>query len=244
MDAFVSTRELAGMLGGPGVRVLDCTVHLHPLPGGGMRAESGLDDFRAGHVPGALFADLIGALSDPGGGLRFTLPSEERFGAAIGRLGVSDDTDVVIYCAGSPHWAARLWWMLKAFGHDRATVLDGGWEAWRSEGRPIETGEAAADPAVFRAVRRPGYFVGRAEVEAALAPEMLYLTNEDKPGTLAGVASILGEAGINIATFSLGRREPGGDALGLIGVDSPVPDAVLARLRAAASIIAVRRLRF
>ena len=82
------------------------------------------------------------------------------------------------------------------------------------------------------------------EVEAALAPEMLYLTNEDKPGTLAGVASILGEAGINIATFSLGRREPGGDALGLIGVDSPVPDAVLARLRAAASIIAVRRLRF
>ena len=82
------------------------------------------------------------------------------------------------------------------------------------------------------------------EVEAALAPEMLYLTNEDKPGTIAGVASILGEAGINIATFNLGRREPGGDALGLIGVDSPVPDAVLARLRAAASIIAVRRLRF
>lgn len=82
------------------------------------------------------------------------------------------------------------------------------------------------------------------EVEAALAPEMLYLTNEDKPGTIAGVASILGAAGINIATFNLGRRAPGGDALGLIGVDSPVPDDVLARLRAAASIIAVKRLRF
>ena len=215
MDAFVSTRELAGMLGGPGVRVLDCTVHLHPLPGGGMRAESGLDDFRSGHVPGALFADLIGALSDPGSGLRFTLPSEERFGAAIGRLGVSNDTDVVIYCAGSPHWAARLWWMLKAFGHDRAAVLDGGWEAWRSEGRPIETGEAAADPVTFRAARRPGYFVGRAEVEAALADPGAVVLNSLTPEQHAGTGGHhYGRPGripgsVNVASRDLVDRSSG-----------------------------------
>ena len=151
-----------------------------------MRAESGLEDFRAGHIPGALFADLIGVLSDPASGLRFSLPSEERFGAAMGRLGVSNDTDVVIYCAGSLHWAARLWWMLKAFGHDRAAVLDGGWEAWRSEGRPVETGETAVDAVTFRAVRRPGHFVGRAEVEAALADPGAVVLNSLTPEQHAG----------------------------------------------------------
>ncbi len=82
------------------------------------------------------------------------------------------------------------------------------------------------------------------KIEAELGANMVYLTNEDKPGLIGVVASILGEAGINIATFNLGRNEPGGDALGLIGVDSPVPDEVLARLRAKAAVIKVRRLSF
>ena len=82
------------------------------------------------------------------------------------------------------------------------------------------------------------------EVEAELGPHMLYFTNEDKPGLIGSVATILGEANVNIATFNLGRREPGGDAIGLMGVDSAVPDDVLARLRARASVIDVKRLSF
>ena len=82
------------------------------------------------------------------------------------------------------------------------------------------------------------------EVEAELGPHMLYFTNEDKPGLIGGVATVLGEAGINIATFNLGRRGPGGDAVGLIGVDSVVPDEVLAKLRARAAVIDLKRLSF
>ena len=82
------------------------------------------------------------------------------------------------------------------------------------------------------------------EIEAELGPHMLYMTNEDKPGLIGAVATILGEAGINIATFNLGRREPGGDAVGLIGVDSPVAEEVLARLRAHTAVIKVKRLGF
>ena len=82
------------------------------------------------------------------------------------------------------------------------------------------------------------------EIEAALGPHMLYFTNEDKPGLIGAVATILGEAGINIATFNLGRRKPGGDAVGLVGVDSPVPDEVLARLQAQAAVIKLKRLGF
>ena len=82
------------------------------------------------------------------------------------------------------------------------------------------------------------------EIEAALGPHMLYFTNDDRPGLIGAVATILGEAGINIATFSLGRREQGGDAVGLIGVDSLVPDEVLARLRDRAAVITLTRLKF
>ena len=82
------------------------------------------------------------------------------------------------------------------------------------------------------------------KVEAELGPHMLYFTNEDKPGLIGAVATVLGEAGINIATFNLGRREPGGAAVGLIGVDSLVPDAVLARLVARSAVIKLKRLSF
>ena len=82
------------------------------------------------------------------------------------------------------------------------------------------------------------------EIEAELGPHMLYFTNEDRPGLIGAVATILGEAGINIATFNLGRREPGGAAIGLIGVDSLVPDDVVAKLRARAAVIDLKRLSF
>ena len=169
MEAFVSTEWLAARLDDPALRILDATVHLHPMPGGNMRAESGREDYLAGHIPGAAFADLIDDLSDPDSRFRFTLPDAARFGAAMGALGVSSDSAVVVYSGGTPHWAPRLWWMLKAFGHDRAAVLDGGWGKWTAEGRPTAAGNETPAPAVFAAERRPGYFVGRSEVEAALA---------------------------------------------------------------------------
>jgi D-3-phosphoglycerate dehydrogenase len=68
-------------------------------------------------------------------------------------------------------------------------------------------------------------------VEADFAPHMLYVTNQDKPGFIGRFGSILAEAGINIATFHLGRDTPGGDAICLVGLDAPVPEAVLAEVR-------------
>jgi thiosulfate/3-mercaptopyruvate sulfurtransferase len=122
---LVSTEWLAANLEHPTVRVLDCTVTLHPLPGGDMRAESGLAAFEEAHIPGAGFADLIGELSDTSSPLRFTLPERDAFAAAMGRLGVGNDTHLVLY-AGVAHWAARLWWMLRHYGFDNAGLLDGG----------------------------------------------------------------------------------------------------------------------
>jgi D-3-phosphoglycerate dehydrogenase len=80
-------------------------------------------------------------------------------------------------------------------------------------------------------------------VEAELTPHMLYVTNEDKPGMIGRLGQAIGDAGINIATFHLGRAAPGGAAIALISVDAPVPDAVLEHLRRLPNIVQVRALR-
>jgi D-3-phosphoglycerate dehydrogenase len=81
-------------------------------------------------------------------------------------------------------------------------------------------------------------------IEAELSPHMLYVTNEDKPGLIGALGQILGDAGVNIATFHLGRAAPKGDAIGLIQVDDPVPDGVLKRVRALPHVIQAKALHF
>ncbi|MSO75036.1 MAG: phosphoglycerate dehydrogenase [Alphaproteobacteria bacterium] len=81
-------------------------------------------------------------------------------------------------------------------------------------------------------------------IEAELSPHMLYVTNDDKPGMIGRLGQVIGDAGLNIATFHLGRAEPGGAAIALVSVDAPVPDDVIERLRKLPNIVQVRALRF
>jgi D-3-phosphoglycerate dehydrogenase len=68
-------------------------------------------------------------------------------------------------------------------------------------------------------------------IEAELAPHMLYITNADKPGLIGALGTTLGDAGLNIATFHLGRAAPGGEALALIELDQAIPPNILAKVR-------------
>ncbi|MDP6775118.1 MAG: NAD(P)-dependent oxidoreductase, partial [Rhodospirillales bacterium] len=81
-------------------------------------------------------------------------------------------------------------------------------------------------------------------VEAELGPHMLYITNLDKPGLIGGLGTILSDAGINIATFHLGRAEVGGDAVALIEIDAPAPDAVMAEIHRLPQVKQVNALTF
>ncbi len=82
------------------------------------------------------------------------------------------------------------------------------------------------------------------ELEAPLAPAMLYVNNTDKPGFIGAVGAALAERGVNIATFNLGRVEAGGDAICLIGVDQPLDEALLAQVRTLPQVKEARTLRF
>ena len=81
-------------------------------------------------------------------------------------------------------------------------------------------------------------------IEAEPTPHMLYITNEDKPGMIGRMGATLGDCGVNIATFALGRSEPGGDAISLIAVDAPPSTEALGKLNALAGVVSAKELRF
>jgi len=171
-DALISTEGLAARLGRPGLRVYDCTTYLEPPDPGSddpYKVVAGRQTFVAAHVPGADFLDLQGELSALDTRLKFTMPPAEHLARAFGRHGLGDGAPVVLYSIGSMMWATRVWWMLRALGFDGAAVLDGGFDRWQAEGRAVESGEPKGyPPATFTPRPRPGRFVDRTAVKAAI----------------------------------------------------------------------------
>ena len=170
-DGLITTTELAGVLHQPDLRLFDCTTYLEYQPeGSGVPyiAVPGRHTFEAGHIPGADFLDLQGEFSDQNTELRFMMPEIAQLEAAFGRHGIGADSRVVLYSIGTAMWATRFWWMLKSLGFDHASVLDGGFDKWKAEGRALEAGPTKGYPtAKFTAKPREGYFVGKHDVLAA-----------------------------------------------------------------------------
>jgi len=168
----VSTQWLADHLGADDLVVLDATVLPYTQPNGRTGYLSGHESYvMNGHLPGAVFADVIEDLSDLTAPFPFTRPSAEQFEASVGALGIGNETTVVVYDAVVGQWAARVWWLFRAFGYDRVAVLDGGLTAWRKEERETDVGHVQPSAAVFVAQERPESWVSTSEVEAIVAGE-------------------------------------------------------------------------
>src|SRR4051812_38147371 len=141
--ALVDVDWLRARLGDP--RVVDCRWRLAE-PGAGRRL------YEEGHIPGAAFMDVDADLSAPPGRAgRHPLPAAEDFERAARRAGIGGDSHVVAYDDGGPGGAARLWWLLRHFGHERADVLDGGMRAWAESGGPLEQAPPARGEGDFEA---------------------------------------------------------------------------------------------
>jgi thiosulfate/3-mercaptopyruvate sulfurtransferase len=143
-DAIVSTEWLAAHLDDPRVRLVDGTWHMPQLQRDPRR------EFEEAHIPGAVFFDIDG-IADRSTSLPHMLPSAAQFASQVGELGISNADLVVVYDLRGVISAARVWWTFRAMGHDRVAVLDGGLRKWRTEGRPVESGEAKAPRRRFRA---------------------------------------------------------------------------------------------
>jgi thiosulfate/3-mercaptopyruvate sulfurtransferase len=176
MEPLVSVEWLAQHLQDQNLRAFDATIQVKKLLFVPL-VRSGRRGWQSGHIPGSTFADLF-ALSDPEAPrITFTLPSAERFAAAVGALGIGNEHRVIIYDRRESMWAARLWWVLRIFGHDDAAVLDGGWRAWQSAGRPICDQPCTYRSATFVPHVRPNLVVGKREVLAAIGDRHVCLVN-------------------------------------------------------------------
>jgi len=171
MDTLVSAAWLRENLDDPDLVVIDATVLIEPDESGNLRSVNGRQGYQAGHIPGSGFADLLGDLSDAKSPLGFAMPAPEQFAAAMEALGVGDRSRVVLYDTNGLSWAARVWWMLRWIGFDRAALLDGGLDAWKAEGGSLST-ESAARPTGKLTVRlRPELIADQSEVRAAVEDE-------------------------------------------------------------------------
>lgn len=191
MDPLVSTEWLERELGAPDLKVIDATVF---LPGSDRDARA---EFAAEHIPGAVFLDLDEVVDedDP---VPHMLPSEHKLASRMASLGLGDGSRFVIYDQSPLHSAARAWWMLKTFGAHYAAVLDGGFQKWKAEGRPTESGrpqvrhghytplfdpDAVADKEFVRSIAGSG----RWEIVDARPPERFAGTGpEPRPGVEPG----------------------------------------------------------
>lgn len=203
MDSLVTAEWLSQHLDDPNLVVLDCTVLVELLGDGSVRVVSGQTSYEDGHIPTAGFADLMGDLSDNDSPLQFAVPAPVQFASAMGKLGVGDDSRVVLYDGGNTGWAARVWWMLRWVGFDRAALLDGGLAAWNELGLPLST-EPASRPASHLSIAlRPELIADRDEVFSSLDNDAVSLIDAmpaahysgemamyDRPGHIPGALNV------------------------------------------------------
>ena len=222
MDTLVSAEWLKKHINDPDLVLLDCTVVTIPDANDprGLRNDSGRQDYELGHIHNAGFADLKDELCETKGPVEFDLLSPEQFCAAMGKLGVGDDSRVVLYDANYMGWAARVWWMLRWVGFDNAAILDGGLSAWTSTGN-----ELSLEP-VTRAVNtltpnpRPELIADHDEVLASINDETVILIDTlpepfyrgemsiyPRPGHITGAVNIDGLSLLDKKGYLLSQDE-------------------------------------
>lgn len=189
-SALVETEWLAGHLDRPGIVVVDCTVNFRPLPEGGVDLGSGRDGYQEGHIPGAVFADLLTELADLTAPKPFAIPPVELLAVAIEKLGISNGDTVILYDRAHTAFATRFWWLLRSVGHENVAVLNGGWKKWTSEGHPVSTDTPDASRGTFVPRPRPGLFVTRDQVRAAIDAPAVCLLNALSPEQHSGLIPV------------------------------------------------------
>ncbi|UXN68376.1 3-mercaptopyruvate sulfurtransferase [Devosia neptuniae] len=141
---FVTTEWLAAHLSDPDLVVIDASWH---MPNSSRNAQA---EYLAGHIPGAVFFDIDG-IADTSSNLPHMLPSPADFAHMVGALGISDQSNIVIYDELGLFSAPRVWWTFRTMGAAKVHILAGGGPKWRAEKRAVQTGTVTRQPAIFQA---------------------------------------------------------------------------------------------
>ncbi|MDQ3910332.1 MAG: sulfurtransferase [Actinomycetota bacterium] len=198
-DPLVSTGWLEEHLDDPDLRVVDIRgyVRRRNRANGRQEAEylAARDEYEEAHILEAVYVDWTSDITDSEDPVPAQIAPPDRFAALMGSLGIGDETHVVVYDHAGGQFSTRLWWALTYYGHDRVSVLNGGWKKWIAEGRPVATEIPAPEPAVFIARPRFGWRADAEEVLATGKSGGLVLDARDRGQYTGQVARGEGRAG-------------------------------------------------
>ena len=180
-EAIVSCEWLSQNLNNNNIRIYDCTTYLHyrdndpTLP---YIVESGRENYELHNIQNSSFLDLHLDLSDKDSPFRFTLPKLEILADSFKEQGIGSDYYVILYSRNGAQWSARIWWMLRAVGFDRASILDGGFNQWQKMNLPTSKGNLTFSKSDFVFSPRDNIFVNKdAVLEAIDNPKFIILNS-------------------------------------------------------------------
>ena len=198
-DSLVGTDWLKEHLNEPDLRVVDIRGYVKKtdLGNGRQRAEylAARDEYDEGHIPGAVYIDWTRDITDPEDTVPAQIAPPDRFASVMGSLGIGDATHVVVYDHAGGQFATRLWWALLYYGHDRVSVLDGGWKKWVTETHPTTTEAPAIESTIFTPRPRHEWRKKAEDVLAASERGAFVLDARDKGQYTGAIARGEGRAG-------------------------------------------------
>lgn len=178
---LITTEELAANLHDPDWVIVDCRFDL-------MDKEWGEEEYTQFHIPGAVFAhqerDLCSPVTPITG--RHPLPDPDKFIATLRLMGINNASQVIVYDTTGGGMSARLWFLLKYYGHDSVTLLDGGLPAWVSENRPTNGGVETRQPGSFTGVPKAEMVVTTDEVKEIMREKGRALIDSRSPERFRG----------------------------------------------------------
>jgi thiosulfate/3-mercaptopyruvate sulfurtransferase len=162
-DAFIEIDEFRRILADPGLRIVDARSMPH---GARVAAETGEEQYAAGHLPGAIQLDYADQLADPATPHATRVAPPETFARVLAERGIGDAARIVAYDAGNTPYAARFLWMVRYYGHDDVRVLAGGLPAWVASGGELTTDVPSFPAQTFTPRVQPALRATRDEVLA------------------------------------------------------------------------------
>ena len=157
-NPLVTTEWLQAHLHDSNLRIVDIRGHVLPASQPTPHYFNHQADYETSHIPGAIFIDWVKEITDPADPRHAQIAKPERYAEAMSRAGIDDRTFVVAYDDAGGMFAARLWWSLNYYGHTQVAVLDGGWNKWVAEKRPVTADVPSLAPTQFFANAHPDIY--------------------------------------------------------------------------------------
>ena len=177
---IVDADWLEQRLGTPGLSIVDASWYLP------AQKRNAKDEYDAAHIPGAIFFDQD-VVVDPDSPLPHTLPRPEIFAQHVGSMGISADDTIVVYDGPGMFSAPRVWWMFRVMGVFQVYVLDGGFDRWKTEGRPVTSERTKIAPCVFYASFDKERVAGLAEMRGIVETGKSQIADARPAGRFQGI---------------------------------------------------------